>query len=44
MLAVMPVLTTPCNRWEETSSVEIITNGQTFNLLARPYSQDVIQR
>ena len=24
--------------------VEIITDGQTFNLLARPYSQDVIQR
>ncbi len=24
--------------------VEIISDGQTFNLLARPYSQDVMQR
>jgi hypothetical protein len=24
--------------------VEIITDGRTFNLLARPYAQDVMQR
>jgi len=24
--------------------VEIITDGQSFNLLAQPYSQDVVQR
>ena len=34
----------PISRIPNDAVVEIITDGQTFNLLARPYAQDVMQR